>query len=429
MATLGKASLVLTADNTGLDAGLSKAKRDTSGFFGRMGRTLTPGQGGQGALNRFIFGTPEHDAKTGEYLGRIGGIVGKFKGMAGGVAAAAGVAAAGLAIMAAGAVAVAVGLKKAAETALRLAETGKFANGTLLNSDQLAAVKTMQTAVNELQTAWEEVAVALAPVITLIAGYLLDAFDLIKPYIQPLIDGFAQVAQFIGAVAVEAVQLATEVIDWIQNVAQSVADWITELLGLESVHVNFENVVKAILKSVAYYYGLVWDSVKAGAGVVALVAGKIVGAFGKVVDALSEVVALAKRLPDEIRPDWVGKFADGVAEFGAATVKSGAELEAWGRKQIDAWGSSFKSIDEWFAKLDGKKRAFAAKPVEINYVAVGAFDKGSREAASIEQRFKFENLMKDDAKKKAEKLDEKKVKLLEGIDKKLADAGVIRVAA
>jgi hypothetical protein len=35
-----------------------------------------------------IFGTPEHDAKTGEYLGQVGGVVNKVKGLFAGLRAA-----------------------------------------------------------------------------------------------------------------------------------------------------------------------------------------------------------------------------------------------------------------------------------------------------------------------------------------------------
>ena len=134
--------------------------------------------------------------------------------------------------------------------------------------------------------------------------------------------------------------------------------------------------------------------------------------------AFKEVVSLGKLLPDELKPKWFDSFAAGVDRFEGKVAKAGKDTTKWGLEAMESWGKSAGRFNDW---LD---RALAPKPKAPEAVKplaaldadaagawsplrlAGAFEKGSKEAYSVEMRARYgefapkeDNVHKENGKK------------------------------
>ena len=266
----------------------------------------------------------------------------------------------------------------------------------------------MERAKKSIEGLWQKVVVALAPafefwgkIITKVMAKLAPVFD----WISRALDAYYTVA---SAVIEEVIMLVEEAIS-------TIGQWTESIFGSADSWPTIQEVVTSALKAIAKAGAYAWDAIKAGVGAVAIAIGYVVEhVFTRLVGAFHEVAKLAKNLPDSIRPTWVDGFVDGVGRARAAVDAGGKGMQDWGKRQINGFGQSAARVDAWFAKL-GKKRVedVKAEVAELNnladpkYTAVGAALEGSKEAYSIEARFKTEVLFKKD----------KEAKQLEAINK------------
>jgi hypothetical protein len=304
--------------------------------------------------------------------------------------------------------------------------------GIAFNSADAAKIEAANDAITRVKGAisgvMNQFLIKAAPVIELVGTKLVAAFE----YLQPVFDKvFRALTTHWGII----IDILSEVFNAIGEVVEAVVGWVSELFNLEQVSLTVEEVVTGVWKAIAIGAAYVWDTIKAGAGAVAWVAGLIVEGFGYVVEAFKEVVSLAKELPDAIRPAWLDSFVDGVNEFEGAVKKSGKDLRKWGEGTIKGFGDSADKVRNWFdnrkKKEDpkGENKAGVGEAPEdtkkATYTAVAAALKGSKEAISIEARWRTNNMLnpaKDINKQqlleaqKANKLLNDVVKAISGID-------------
>lgn len=260
---------------------------------------------------------------------------------------------------------------------------------------------------------WNKIWAAANEVWERIGGKAGGVMEWIEGALDKLIRGFETAWGILLAVWDEVLSVVVEglveVIGYVQQVIDWVGQWIEETFGIAATFGTVEQFVTNCFKLIGKAGAYAWDTIKAGVGAVAIAIGFIVEkVFTKLVDAFYEVANLAKRLPDSIRPSWVNNFVDGVGRARDAVRGAGVGLQDWGKKQIDGWGNSAKAVDAWFDKLGRKRvedikaaaaeqrRAAAEAEAQITpakYTAVGAMLKGSKEAWSMEARFKTENML------------------------------------
>lgn len=276
------------------------------------------------------------------------------------------------------------------------------------------AFEKAQPAVEWLIRNFHNIMLVISPAyraITLLVKILTGVWERIRGQVQPVIDWIVE-AWETATMVIEAVwdevvsvvvDLITQVVDWISNAITSVIEWGKEVGILGNTFMSARDLILMVFRAIGKAGAYVWDTIKAGVGAVAIAIGFIVEkVFTRLVDAFHSVASLAKELPDSIRPTWVNSFVDGVGRARDAVHAGGVGMQRWGREQINAWGSSAAAVDRWFDNL-GSRRAEAAaaerarieeiasKPVE--YKAVAAMTKGSKEAWSVEARFRTEGML------------------------------------
>ena len=395
-ASIGSAALVLTANAQRLYAGLdaaqakvrtfaAKAAATPVNFIGRVGRIVMP------ALNLAKKGITLPISIIGKGAAAVGAVGAALSAVVP-YAIAAGVAVAGLGLATYGLIKFA---DSAAEAYKGMIGTMSFANGTMLKPEQLEgvklALKSWENAQQSIAVMWQKIEVALAPVVTMLGELITDTLSKYEPVIMAIVDGFSEAAQI-------AIVFVEDVFDGFLKLINQTMAWVGEIFGVSNAFTSMGEIVRAVFKGMAKAGAYVWDTIKAGVGAVAIAIGFIVEqVFTRLVDAFHSVVSLAKELPDEIRPAWVDDFVDGVGRARDAVRNAGRGMQQWGRDQINAWGNSARAVDQWFDNLDNRRqnmmrraqeRAEAFKPV--SYSAVGGMLKGSKEAWSVEARFRTE---------------------------------------
>lgn len=163
----------------------------------------------------------------------------------------------------------------------------------------------------------------------------------------------------------------------------------------------FGSAVIPVMRGIAVGAAYVWDTFKAGQGIVGVVIGEITKVLGYVVDGFASLIGLAKELPDSLRPDWLDSFIKGTEETAETLKQVGRETSKWGRDRVASFGESADAARKLFDEMEkgrsneiAKRKkllenpggvAPASKPVD--YKPIDAALKGSREAAQIEARF------------------------------------------
>ncbi|VTU02773.1 unnamed protein product [Gemmataceae bacterium] len=210
-----------------------------------------------------------------------------------------------------------------------------------------AANAELTRAGSTLSAGWRTIAVAVAPAIGRVAnlvGNLRPAFEWIGQWLEVQTDLWS--AAF------------TEIGGWIRSAAAEIGGWIHELTGLGDTTWTIKDVVVLAWRAVGTAGALAWDTIKAGAGLVITVLGYFVSGVSYVTDAFADLVDLAKKLPDAIRPSWVNEFADGVRFTSKIVEGTGRELRQWGADAAKGWGDSALKFNGW---LDGVANKTAAQ--------------------------------------------------------------------
>ncbi|MBX9677427.1 MAG: hypothetical protein K2X38_01600 [Gemmataceae bacterium] len=198
----------------------------------------------------------------------------------------------------------------------------------------------------------------------------------------------------------------------------------------------FGSAVVPVMRGIAIGAAYVWDTFKAGQGIVGVVIGAITKALGYVVDAFASVIGLAKELPDSLRPDWLDDFIKGTEETAETLKAVGRETMQWGKDRVNTFGQSADAARKFFDEMDkgrndeiAKRKKLLENPGGIapaskpaDYKPLDAALKGSREAAQIEARFYADGLRADDINKQQLKQQQAANKLLQDIKD-----GVVRI--
>lgn len=291
--------------------------------------------------------------------------------------------------------------------------------GAVLSDPQIKAAADAQKAWKEskmiISETWEglvnRATLVAAPIVKLIGGIVKKGFSLLTPIFDWLgraMERVSIIVERVGEVLEQWFDIAyKEVRNLLAGVQDFTGEWPT-----------VEEVVTGVLKNTAVALAYVWDTLKAGAGAMAYVLGFIVEGFGNVVktfkDTVKDLLEVAGELPDVLGGKFFRDKAKEVDGLGNSIVKTGEKLKDWGKGTFNNFGNSAKDVGKWFDNLDLKRKELAKKKLipedskEAEYKAVASIVKGSKEAYSIESKFKFDGKMAG-AKEPAEKaLDEAK---------------------
>ncbi len=215
---------------------------------------------------------------------------------------------------------------------------------------------------------------AAAPAIMVLGQTLLKLFE----KLSPLISGVAEVFEVFGFVCASVIEA---IVDSLGGLEGSTEGWGETTL----------NVLRVVGKAFAY----VWDTLKAGAGVIAVVAGLVVQGFGKIVEVVGQAIKmlsdLASVLPEEIRPDWLGQAGQVVEGWGAQINEIGKGMREWGKGAVLGFGQSAAAVDAWFngvaERMKTTKQGLEAMAGTMQLKLTGAMLGGSAEAFSTVAKF------------------------------------------
>jgi hypothetical protein len=183
------------------------------------------------------------------------------------------------------------------------------------------------------------------------------------------------------------------VIGFVGDLFGDLFSWADELPSVQDVFVG-------VFRALGIAAALAWDTIKLGAGAVAVAASFVVDGFGAVVSVFSSVIGLAKRLPDNLRPTWLDSMIDGVETFERKVYDTGSKMRKWGTDAVTGWGNTAVKFDNWLdkklapkakdkGKAMGKSAAEGfAEGIEENKAVfetklAGAMLAGSKEAYSL----------------------------------------------
>lgn len=319
---IGTGAVVLTANADALLTGLDKAKRHTEKFAASTSRKL----GAKGAAGAAPGGGPN--------IGGFGG--GVFVGGIGGAIA-------GVALK--GATLLAHALGKIPEILSDMRERAeRYANVSLVRN---AAIDRAASAVDRIDSAWD------------------DAVLTVGAALAPALERIASIVEVIGFVAASAIG---EFIDSMSEAVTQALLWLDATLNLGAASESTADVIFALVKGAAMGFAWLWDTVKAGAGIV-------VGTFGVMVRGVADFLDLIGQTNDGIR-----KLANGMTDFGGAALAgfgtSAAQVEGW----LDRLQAKFKTTERLAKKITGPNNA-------------AAMLRGSQEAASTMLRFQTANIL------------------------------------
>ncbi|MES2208581.1 MAG: hypothetical protein V4515_00095 [Chloroflexota bacterium] len=454
---IGSASVVLSANADGLVSGLDKAERKTQGFGARIGAKLA-----NSGIGRAILGTPEYDAASGKFLGKVGGLAGKLKGLLRGVGilpkldTGALDKAEGKAKGFAGRLKSSIGgagsvfgklLGGAALGGVAGAAAGAVAGGIMKGFEVLGGIPDLIRGLAEkaqgpeagplkgIVKALDKVQAIAARVGGKLFAAIGPAFVAAGDVAESLADRFGPLVEKIGtglgAAFSFGVEVGGELLTLVGGLIEDFGAWITEFMGLEDTAEGFGKVAMTVFRSVAVFAAYAWDTVKAGAGAIAWVAGKIATGLGHCIEAFRSVVDLAKSLPDALRPAWVDSFSDAVGNAGARVREVGDGISGWGANAVAGFGDSAAKVDQW---MNGVEERFARRRDQLAAVVGmdkaklgGAFTASSKEAYSIVTKFNTDAMVSAaDPATRAAKAAEETNRLLREIARGFAGAQVLR---
>lgn len=271
--------------------------------------------------------------------------------------------------------------------------------GLAFNSADAEKVEEANDAITRVQSAFKGLfntaLIKLAPVIELVGGKLTDAFIALQPVFSAVFEGLAT---HWGIVT----DILSEVFSAIGEVIEMFTSWIGEITGVGEITMSVADIVEGAWRLMATGAAYFYDILKVGAGVVSIAAGTIVKAFGGLVGVFKNVLDLAKKLPENMRPKFLNNMIDGVDRFAESVKATGDEMKNWGNNQIDNFGKSADDVNKWFdkrkEKKDEKKKEKPKAAVDemdmpkASSAAITAAIQGSKEAIGIEAKFRNSSL-------------------------------------
>lgn len=181
-----------------------------------------------------------------------------------------------------------------------------------------------------------------------------------------------------------------------------VADLIPQAIeGLGPFFDRMGEYAVPVLHGIAVGAGNVWDTFRAGSGIVSIVTATFTEGLGYIVEGFKELVSLAQSMPDSMRPDWVNGLIDATDRFEKHIKDSSRNVRAMGWQAVNSWGQSANRVDAWFQGWENRRnKAIAdqsqqlAKPPSMATPTgfkkpelAEALEKGSKEEYSVRARF------------------------------------------
>lgn len=281
--------------------------------------------------------------------------------------------------------------------------------------------------------------VAAAPAITSVIDTVLKTMERLEPVFSVVLAVMERWWFFLA-------EVFDLVVTGIGDALQAFGQWIESWSGLEVSAQSAGDVVWKVSRFIAKGFAYAWDVVKAGAGVVAWVAGKIVEGFGLVVkqigNAINALADLADQLPNDLKVkfglDGLRPAADAVKNWGNDVEGVGKKMEEWGERRINEFGESAKKADEWMdgvqRRFDERKDEFAKRGAEADKPEplketklAGAMRRDSVEAYSVVTRNQVGQKIVADTNKALLKVNEKQLDEMKELKKIVAaqEAGLL----
>lgn len=273
------------------------------------------------------------------------------------------------------------------------AELKKMADGFAISTEEMKKATAASESVKKLEGSlgklWRSVAVAAAPLVEGFANFATKAIAFVKPAFDWLQRAWTQVVD-LGVLVWDAVSAAvSEVVTWVQELGAELFAWTSSMPTIQEV-------IVAVFRAAGTAAALAWDTIKMGAGAVAIAVGTMAAGLG----------SLAKNVP-------------GMEEMGATLERTGAGMADWGSNAVTGWGDSAVQFNTWLDKaLQPKakgKEAGAALAEGVKEEMKGALEplklsaavaSGSKEAYSMVVKNQLRGLGSADPQKK--QLDELK---------------------
>ncbi len=309
--------------------------------------------------------------------------------------------------------------------------------GAVLSDAQLAkateAAKAWKEGMHEIESAWQgmknRAVMILAPLVKFIGKAISRILDVAQPvfdWVGRALESVAEIAEWVF----EAVgQFVEEAIHWVEQLAADISDWAGQMPSVRDVVVN-------VFRAIGTAGALVWDTLKAGAGAVAVVFGEV---FKILYDIQRALIDLLKAIPKEFRPDWFDSFLSGM-EIGTAKGRKFAEnVSRWGQDAVTGWGNSAVQFNGWLDRMLARQKKHtgdvkadameAAAEVQAAFTKIEnpALLKGTQAEVSARLRAEFGAPSKEMLKEQKEA--NKKLGGIEGGIKKLNDKKAEPLAA
>jgi hypothetical protein len=266
------------------------------------------------------------------------------------------------------------------------AMAGSFATSTAEVEKATQANKALTEAGNVLTRGWRTIVIALAPV-----------FEQVGKAITAMAPAFEVVGEALGTWFELMGEVNTEVRGWLAGIIQEIGQWARELFGLGEITLTVKDVVVFAFRIMGTAAALVWDTIKAGAGVVAVVFGEVL----KVIAAVSQgLIELAKAVPDDLRPAWVDDLISGAERANEAIYKTGRGISDWGKKAIGGFGDSAVKFNTWLDGIANKQKEKAKEAAAEAVAAAGQVEAALKKfdnaalvrgsSAEVSARLKFD---------------------------------------
>lgn len=276
-----------------------------------------------------------------------------------------------------------------------------LAMGTSLDARSMEAVQRAAQAMPKIEQAftgvWNRVVVAMAPVIETVANVATK----IVAKLQPAFDWVARAADaYFGMLG----PILEEVIDGTGAALEWVGGLFTQLFDFGGSIPSIGESITGVFKTVGVGIGYAVDVVKAFGGALGLVASYAVEAFGKAVGVIGDVIELGAKLPDHLGGDMFKEAAKSVQGFGQRAEQTANDIRSWGNRQLDAFGSNAKGVNDWFDKLAIKKAEVTktepfkvmAQEVQQTFDKIklgGALERGSKEEYSVRASWESQGVL------------------------------------
>jgi hypothetical protein len=258
--------------------------------------------------------------------------------------------------------------------------------GGVLSDSQLQAAgnasKAWKQAKQQIATAWDglvnRATLIAAPLIQFAGKFISKVFALATPVFDWIGRAVSKVADIVTAVFEVLEKWVDDAVGWLSNLGQQV-------FGFAGTWPTVEQVVVAVFRAIGTAAAYVWDSIKLGAGVVAVAFGAIIEYGGTTLSMFRNLVDVFKKAADAMgvkdqKIDQVVAMVDGADD----KVKGwGKAMKEWGANAVTGFGDSAKQFNSWLDRALGRQKQ-AAKEGKAALAEVGA-------AAGVLDKLKSDN--------------------------------------